>query len=230
MTPNSTHLKKLLVYRLVKNFPHYHIHKGKPLIHLLSHIYPLPIVPLQHFKIHSNIILPIMSTHFRLSHALRFPDQNSVCISLLFLSNSTLRTHFTDLDFISVIIFGEGYRRWNCSLCSFLHHRIFSLLLAQIFSLVVPPRTPRHSRHCRALTMVPDLLKQSNFFALCLPPNFQCSTILVKVLFLNLLVIFFLFLIAIFLSLATDKIWSLLHFLISSLNFGAQRLRIAFLR
>ena len=165
-----------------------------------------------------------MSTHFRLSHVFRFPHQNSVRISLLFLSNSTLRTHLTDLDFISVIIFGEGYRRWNCSLYSFLHHRIISLLLAQIFSLVAPSRTPHLCWHCR-----PDLLKQSNFFALCLPPNFQCSTLLVKVLFLNLLVIFFLFLIAIFLSLATDKIWSLLHFLISSLNFGAQRLRTAFL-
>jgi len=61
----------------------YRIHNSLPLGSVLTAFNPVYIIPCSPFNINFNIILPSMPGYSKRSPAFYFPNQNSVCISLL---------------------------------------------------------------------------------------------------------------------------------------------------
>jgi hypothetical protein len=108
--------------------------------------------PTSHFlKIRLSIILQSTPGSFMCSLTLRFPHQNPVYASPLPL-RSTCPAYLILFDFITRTIFGEDYRSFSSSLCSFLHSPVTSsllgpnILLNTLFSNPQPTFLPQYER------------------------------------------------------------------------------------
>ena len=85
------------------------IHKGPPIIPILSRISLIPHIDTYFFKIYSDIVLPSMLR----SHKGLFPAGVPVKILKVYLSSSILATcpaHLNLLDLITLNILGERYK------------------------------------------------------------------------------------------------------------------------
>jgi len=107
---------------------HYRSHKGPPPVPILSQLDPVHTPTSQFLKIHLNIIIPSRYGSPKWPLSFRFPYQNPVCASPVFI-RVTCPAHLILLDFITRKIFGEEYRSLSSSLCSFLHSPVTSSLL-----------------------------------------------------------------------------------------------------
>ena len=99
------------------SLPHSHVSATCP---ILSHVDPVHTPTPYFLKIHLNIILPSMSGSPKWSLSRKFPHQNPVYASP-FPIRAIGPAHLIILDFITRKIFGEEYRSFSSSLCSFLH-------------------------------------------------------------------------------------------------------------
>ena len=87
---------------------HYHTHKRRPPVPILSQLHPVP-TTLSHFlKIHLNIIFPSTSWSPQWPLSLRFLHQNLV-YTLPSSIRATCPAHLNLLDFITHTILGEEY-------------------------------------------------------------------------------------------------------------------------
>ena len=104
------------------------IHKGSPILPILSRTNTIPRIVNYLIKIHSNIVLPsTLRTSFR-SLTCKFP----VRILKAFLPTFILArwpAHLNCLDLIIMTILGEQYKLWSSSLWSFLPSPFSSLLV-----------------------------------------------------------------------------------------------------
>ena len=99
--------------------------KKRAISAVLSEINPVDALPC--FMVHFNIILQVMPRFFKWYLSFSFPHQNSVYISLLPM-RAICPTHLTQLDVISLVIFGEQLKSWSFSLCSLLQSPVTSFL------------------------------------------------------------------------------------------------------
>jgi hypothetical protein len=115
---------------------HYSIHKGTPLVPILSQTNPFNTY---HHPIPQRFVL-ILSTHLRLPSG--FPT-NKLYTFRFSPIRATRPAHFIFLDLIILITLGEEYKSRSSSICSFLHPPITSslfgtnILFSTLFSLLV---------------------------------------------------------------------------------------------
>ena len=119
---SSVFLEMLTGSQLVKKFPHFMKPEGSlPLLQVTS--------TSSHFlKIHLILSLSVRQDLPSGLFALDFPTK-TVYPPLLSPISATSPAHHILLDFITRIIFGEGYKSLISSLCSFLHSPATSSLL-----------------------------------------------------------------------------------------------------
>jgi len=107
---------------------HYFIHKSIPLVHIISHMIPVPTFQPSLPKINSNI-----TSHLCLGLASGlFPSDSPEKILYAFLISpmyATCPAHLSFLDLITLIILGELYMLQSSSLCSLLQPPTTSSLL-----------------------------------------------------------------------------------------------------
>ena len=104
----------------MENKGHYPIHKCPPPVPTLNQFHQA-YSPTSHFlKLQLNIILPSMPESSKWSLSLRFPHQNPVYASPLPIRATCPANHIF-LNLITWTIFGEQYRTFSSSLCTFLH-------------------------------------------------------------------------------------------------------------
>jgi hypothetical protein len=99
---------------------HYRIYKSPPpSLFWASCIHST--TPANHPKIHSD---PIYASVFRVVSFLRASPQN-YC-TLFSPKHATCSTRLILLDLICLMLFGDEYKLWRCSMCSFLHSPVTS--------------------------------------------------------------------------------------------------------
>ena len=108
---------------------HCHIHRCRSHVPILSQINPIHALTSHFLKIHLNIILPSRPWSSKWPISLRFPHEIPVYNSTL-PQTCYMPAHLILLDLIPRTIFGEKYRSFISSLCSFLHSLVTSSLLS----------------------------------------------------------------------------------------------------
>jgi hypothetical protein len=119
----------------------YRIHNSPSSAPILSHIDPVHFCQSQSLNIHYHITVSLMPGSSKWSYFLRFPHQNSVCITNL--PNSCyMPCRFIFLDLNTRKILGE-YIAQSSLLCSLLHSPVISsllhpnILLSTLFSKIL---------------------------------------------------------------------------------------------
>jgi hypothetical protein len=104
----------------------YRFHKSPPLVPILSKMDPVHTTPSCLSKIHFNIVPHL---HLGLPSGL-FPSGFSTNILYVFLFVTICATCPVHLiyDLITVIVFGEEYKLWSCSVYSFLQSAFWNTL------------------------------------------------------------------------------------------------------
>jgi len=105
------------------------VHNGPILYRLLVHFNKFHNLSHNFFKIQFNILLPSMPRSSKWFLPFSSYSQNFICIFLPYLPmHGACPAHVILLDLITLIIFGEEYKLWCSSLCSFLQLHVTSSL------------------------------------------------------------------------------------------------------
>jgi hypothetical protein len=122
----SSHSHTEKVTYLLRNLKiQYDFHKSMPLDFILDYKNSVNIIIPKLFKMLANITVPSMfSSPSGLSSGF---STKILCEFLISPVCATCSAHVTLLDLITLIISGEMYELWSCSLCSFLQPPVISI-------------------------------------------------------------------------------------------------------